>query len=213
MSIFDTFQFKLLSPGTYWADKNTPVVFERHDFYVMAKAYNGEDKKPKRPAPIIFGHQEGDAEAWGTVSFLEADKDLVAWVRFSDLRDSMRRAIRGGIVGRHAAQFYAPENPKNPVPNTWFLKHLGFTGPAPDVPTGTLTQDVEFAEYVEVATPAVSLDPWNGGAVFAQYATRPKDPGTIASLASAYQAEYRRRMGGLDISIADCVHRVTKGYQ
>lgn len=204
-------RFKILAPGTYMTDKVGAVTLNKDDLRRMADVYNrGKDGKvdgPKRKAPVVIGHPENDLPSWGEVHSLDFDEStghITALVDpFDGLRDAMRRAIKDGSVGQHSAQFYAPDNPRNPEPNTWYLKHIGFAGPPPPVPVGTLTPDVEFAEYVKLGGPMCP----DGLAIFAQYATRPKDPGTIATLALAFQDECRRR-GGREISFAECVHRV-----
>lgn len=207
MSILNMLQFKILAPGTYVVDKGVHVSLAKDDLRRMVVVYNAKGE-PKRPAPIVIGHPKEDSPSFGTVGYLHFDQDNGSITAFVDaykgLSDAMRRAINDGSVGRHSAQFFAPDNPGNPEPNSWYLKHLGFAGPPPTVPTGTLTPDVEFAEYVELCCPMCT----DRVTVFAQYSSRPKDPGTIAALAGAYHDEYRSRVGR-EISFAECVHRVT----
>lgn len=207
MSILDMMMLKILAPGMYKTDSGNAVVLAKYDLRNMASAYNGNGTV-KRPAKLVIGHPENDAPSWGEVAYLDFEENtgnLIARVdKYKGMRDALRRALAEGSIGRHSAQFFAPDNPNNPVPNTWYLKHLGFAGPPPSAPTGTLTPDVEFAEYVEVFCPEST----GGFGVFAQYATAPKDPGTIAALARAYHDEYRSRIGR-EVSFAECVRHVT----
>lgn len=106
------------------------VQMDADDFMRMADDYNKQ--KSRRDAPIVVGHPEGDAPIYGSVSHLqERDNKLIATFTISS--ESFRQLWKQGAYGRHEPEFYAPDNPKNPKPGSWFLKHVGFIGPVPNM--------------------------------------------------------------------------------
>jgi hypothetical protein len=208
---FDYFWFQILSPGVYRLSKDQMINFNVDDLTRMASAFN--DLKPARPAPVVIGHPENDAPSYGTVAHLRVqDNALVGWS--DDLTDSYRRQVREGNYQRYGAQFFAPENPNNPVPGSWFLKHVGVRGMVPPIVRGYLTSDAEFAEQHSGAGKRVAPEMRSGGPgciEFSEFLTAPAHPENMALLARAHQNECASR--GKIISTAEAVQSVSMTAQ
>ena len=125
----DYLDLTLLERGVYTL-AGIQVVLDDLDLARMADDYN--KLKPPRIAPIVVGHPENDAPIYGAVDSLTArDNKLIARVNITS--ESFRQLHKGGAYARYEAQFFAPDNPANPKPGTWLLKHVGFIGPAPNI--------------------------------------------------------------------------------
>lgn len=203
MIIPDFLPLQLLAAGAYPLSKDQQIYFDERDLHRMSAAFNG-DQKPPRLAPVVIGHPENDAPSFGEVYFLKVqDGNLIGYAQ--NLSDSFRRSMREGGYPRYAAQFFAPENPRNPVPGSWFLKHVGFRGKVPPSVRGYLTTDAEFME--QLSGPGKKISPemrlsGPGYVEFSQFASTPSNPTNIALLALAVQSECAARGRYLNISEA-----------
>ena len=136
--------FTIMVPGAYPIAEGRNVTFAEVDLRMMQTAYN--ELKPQRHAPLVVGHPEDDRPSHGYIDSLKLidDKHLIGYGH--EMSHGLHSGLREGLYRRYGAQFFAPDNPKNPVPGIWFLKHLGFIGPEPPVYRGELTTEVKFAE-------------------------------------------------------------------
>lgn len=113
--------------------------FSEADLMAAAAAYD----PALHEAPIVVGHPRHDAPAYGWVKSLSfADGGLQAEpiqvdAAFSELVDA-------GRYKKISASFYTPDSPSNPVPGTYYLRHVGFLGAQPPAVKGL--RAVEFAE-------------------------------------------------------------------
>lgn len=203
----DIFPLVLLAAGVYPLSKDEQVRFDELALGRIAGVFN--DMKPARPAPIVIGHPANDTPSYGTVEFLRVvDGSLIGYTE--NLSENFRRGMDQGLYPRYAAQFFGPDNPDNPVPGSWFLKHVGFMGPVPPVVRGFLNTDAEFME--SLTGPGRKIDPvmrfgGPGSFEFAEFGTAPVKPEDIARLARAHQSEWAAR--GSEIGIAQAVMAVT----
>lgn len=114
---------KLLKPGTFIDIRGTKVTFTRDDLAGIAAAYDAQSD----PAPLVVGHPQVDAPAYGWVGGLALDGDhLVATP--SRIAPAFAEAVEAGHYAKVSAQLYAPSHPSNPKPGAWYLQHVGFLG-------------------------------------------------------------------------------------
>lgn len=202
MGYADYIYLKLLTPGVYPLSEFENVGFDSGALARMAAAYN--DMEPPRVAPLVIGHPESDSPQYGEVQHLNAgDGVLMAVATINS--ESFRAAWERGEYVRHAAQFYAPENPGNPKPDTWFLKHVGFKGPPAPIAKGFLTTDAEFAESLNGNGRLVEEGLRLGGRAapdFAEYATLPRKPDDLRQLARTVINHAARNGETIDICAA-----------
>lgn len=129
----------IFRPGRHTAMQGTTIDFGESDLIATAKAYD----PARHEAPLVIGHPAADAPAWGWVGSLTADTHgLFAAPRQLDA--SFAEMVRAGRFKKISASFYAPDNPHNPVPGVWYLRHVGFLGAQPPAVKGLAP--VNFAE-------------------------------------------------------------------
>jgi hypothetical protein len=81
-------------------------------------------------APLVIGHPEHDAPAWGWVSGLRIENNmLVAIVKQVD--PAFSEIVKAGRYKKVSASFYTPEAANNPSPGSFYLRHVGFLGAQP----------------------------------------------------------------------------------
>lgn len=116
---------RLFRAGTFVSGEGEAVSLGAADFVSMAASYD----RDANPAPLVIGHPQVDAPAYGWVERLGVDGgELVAWPDRDTLDQSFAEAVNAGRYAKVSAQFYAPGNPHNPTPGQYHLKHVGFLG-------------------------------------------------------------------------------------
>lgn len=118
------------------------VTITKADLVKSAEVYD----PAKHEAPIVIGHPRLDAPAYGWVQSLRANgQDLEATPQ--QLDPAFSELVQAGRYKKISASFYAPESEVNPVPGSFYLRHVGFLGAAPPSVKGL--KQVEFAEQEE----------------------------------------------------------------
>lgn len=94
-------------------------------------------------APIIVGHPQHDAPAFGWVSGLSfADGALVADEQ--QVNDDFAELRRKGSFKKVSARFYTPTSKNNPTPGEYYLRDVGFLGAMAPAVKGL--RNVSFAD-------------------------------------------------------------------
>ena len=78
-------------------------------------------------APIVIGHPAMNAPAYGWVPKLAADGGSLN-AEFAQMDDGFAEAVRAGRYKKVSASFWPPGHPNNPVPDSYYLRHVGFLG-------------------------------------------------------------------------------------
>lgn len=129
----------IFKPGQWTTLGGETIAFSEADLQATAHAY--DPKKSK--APLVVGHPKTDDPAKGwTVSLSASERGLFAAADKVD--PAFAESVRSGAYGTVSAKFYRPEDPNNPVPGVWYLRHIGFLGAHPPGVKGL--DDPEFAE-------------------------------------------------------------------
>lgn len=129
----------IFKPGQWTTLGGETIAFSEADLQATAQAY--DPKKSK--APLVVGHPKTDDPAKGwTVSLSASERGLFAAADKVD--PAFAESVRSGAYGTVSAKFYRPEDPNNPVPGVWYLRHIGFLGAHPPGVKGL--DDPEFAE-------------------------------------------------------------------
>jgi hypothetical protein len=129
---------EIFRPGRFTALSGQSLEFSAADLAAAAAAYD-----PKlAPAPIVVGHPEVNAPAYGWVDKLSySDERLRATPR--ELEPAFAASVKAGRYKKVSAKFFRPNSPFNPKPGSYYLMHVGFLGAhAPAVPG---LKPVEFA--------------------------------------------------------------------
>jgi len=137
----------LATPGTFTDQNGITVKFSEADLVASATAYD----PAKHEAPVVIGHPQHTAPAYGWVQSLEfGEAGLVATAHNTVAEFA---ELVSGPFKKRSARFYTPTSPRNPVPGVYYLRDVGLLGAQPPAIKGLA--DVSFAEdesdVVEVA--------------------------------------------------------------
>lgn len=129
----------IFKPGKYIATNGKTYDFTEADLKASAAAYNPE----LHEAPIVLGHPKHDDPAYGWINKLSfADGQL--WGNPDQVDPGFAELHRAGRYKKRSASFYAPDDPRNPVPGVFYLRHLGMLGAQPPAVKGL--KAANFAE-------------------------------------------------------------------
>ena len=129
----------IFKPGRHITVAGEAIEFSEADIAATAAAYNPKIHK----APIVKGHPAIDAPAQGWAEALQAnERGLYALP--SKVDPAFAEEVRAGRWGALSAKFYRPDAANNPVPGTWYLRHIGVLGAQPPGVKGL--EAPEFAE-------------------------------------------------------------------
>lgn len=86
------------------------------------------------PAPVVIGHPQIDAPAYGWVESLHV-QDGVLKATLEETSTEFADMVKAGRYKRVSISMFAPKGAANPKPGAFYLKHVGFLGAtAPAVP-------------------------------------------------------------------------------
>ena len=145
----------ILRPGTFRA-QGADHTFDAADIAACAAAYD----PARHVAPIVVGHPDDAAPAYGWVGGLSAERDgLYATPREVDAQ--FAELVAAGRFRKISASFYAPGHPNHPGGESWYLRHVGFLGAAPPVVKGLRPVELgEAGEAVVTVELALAESPW-----------------------------------------------------
>jgi hypothetical protein len=133
LNAFDAFR-----AGTRTDASGARVTITAKDLSASAAAYDPSI----RPAPLVIGHPKLEDPAYGWVGKVEAAGDKLRVVP-ERVEASFAQLVNDGRYSQVSACFWRPEASGNPVPGTWYLKHVGFLGAHPPAVEGL--PPVQFA--------------------------------------------------------------------
>jgi hypothetical protein len=128
--------------GTHTDVSGKTLAFGETELEASAKAYD----PALFEAPLVVGHPQLDAPAYGWVESLSFSQNgLSAAPRQVD--PAFAELVRAGRYKKISASFYLPNSPANPVPGVFYLRHVGFLGAAAPAVKGL--KPVAFAQAEE----------------------------------------------------------------
>lgn len=130
-------RIEIFRVGRHTDMRGQTIEFTARDLAASAAAYD-----PRlHEAPIVVGHPQADAPAYGWVKSLSFGEALEAEPAQVDAAFSAM--VSDGRFKKVSASFYLPDSAANPSPGTYYLKHVGFLGAAAPAVRGL--RQVEFA--------------------------------------------------------------------
>lgn len=134
---------KIFKVGTHTSMQGVSKEYTRDMLAKCVAAYNPQTHE----APLVIGHPKTEDPAMGWVDHLELSDDgyLLAYPKQID--PDFAENVNSGKHNKVSASFYLPDSSANPVPNTLYLRHVGFLGAEPPAVKGLGT--VQFAENEE----------------------------------------------------------------
>jgi len=132
----------IFRPGRHRAVDGRTLEFSESDLDAIVAAYD-----PKlHHAPVVIGHPALDAPAYGWVKSIRRVADGIE-AEFSRINPAFAEGVEQGAYQKFSACFYAPGAPNNPVPDVYYLRHVGTLGAQPPAIKGL--RSVSFAEDEE----------------------------------------------------------------
>lgn len=135
--------------GTHRDEKGRTWTFSEGDLAAIAAGYDPANHQ----APHVLGHPKTDAPAWGWTKGLEVENGVLYETR-EQVDPAFAEAVDAGRYKFRSASFYEPNDPANPTPGSWHLKHVGWLGAQPPAvkglgpafAEGDASEGVTFAE-------------------------------------------------------------------
>lgn len=122
--------FQIFRAGTHTDANDQRVTVTERDLQMAVTAYSPS----KRAAPLTLGHPKDDRPHLGAVRSLIAEGEALFAV--AEVGIKLVGLVRDAYYKYVSASFFPPMHPKNPVPGTWYLKHVGFLGASPPAVAG-----------------------------------------------------------------------------
>lgn len=138
----------ILRPGTFTDARGQRVSLSDSDVAGIAAGYD----PAAHEAPLVVGHPKADRPAWGWVESLDAGSGGLFAVP-KDVAPALSEAVRERRYKKISASLYGPDNPRNPNPGKWSLRHVGFLGAQPPAVTG-----LEDAQLSEAGEPDLTVE-------------------------------------------------------
>ncbi|WP_405118700.1 hypothetical protein [Pseudomonas leptonychotis] len=130
--------FQIFKAGSHTTMGGATLEFTERDLATTVAVYQPALKK----APLCLGHPADDGPSFGeVVGMFVKDRVLYAQARVGT---KLTDLVRKGSYGPVSAAFHHPQHPNNPMPGTYYLRHVGFLGAIPPAVKG-LTRP-QFAE-------------------------------------------------------------------
>ncbi|OSQ41664.1 hypothetical protein THS27_18300 [Thalassospira sp. MCCC 1A01428] len=135
----DVKRIHLFKTGTHTAMNGQTISFGESDLAASAAAYD----PALHESPLVIGHPKTDAPAYGWVKSVEFENgELVAIPH--QVNAEFAELVASHAYKKISASFYQPDQPGNPVPGKYYLRHVGFLGAQPPAVKGL--RPIEFAD-------------------------------------------------------------------
>lgn len=133
----------IFKPGAHTSMEGSRLSFSEADLSAAAAAYDPN----LHEAPLVVGHPQHNLPAYGWVSGLSFSEETGLEAEPNQVDESFSEMVNAGRFKKISASFYTPDSPSNPVPGTYYLRHVGFLGAMPPAVKGL--RDAAFSEEEE----------------------------------------------------------------
>ncbi|TXI17671.1 MAG: hypothetical protein E6Q67_12890 [Roseateles sp.] len=131
---------EIFRAGTRRADNGQEYTITAADLHASAAAYDPALSE----APLVVGHPASNKPAYGWAAGLEVVGDVLRIAEHKQVEPAFAEMVNAGRFKKRSASFYHPQDPSNPKPGIWYLRHAGFLGAQPPAVKGL--KDIEFSE-------------------------------------------------------------------
>lgn len=144
-----TRKVEVFRPGTFRAMNGQDFSFSAEDVAGMVAGYDAASA----PAPVVVGHPQHDDPAFGWAKGFEVNDQGTLVAELDQLAPEFVSAVAEGRYRKVSMKFFAPDAPNNPVPGTYYPRHIGFLGGAAPAVSGLAPvqfADAEDDELIEI---------------------------------------------------------------
>lgn len=135
-------KFEIFKSGKQTSSAGSTIDFSELDLQKTVEVYDPS----LHEAPITIGHPKDNLPAYGWISSLDY-KDGVLDAEAIQVDENFSEMVKAGRFKKRSASFYTPDSPSNPVPGSYYLRHVAFLGAEPPAVKGL--KDVNFSETEE----------------------------------------------------------------
>jgi hypothetical protein len=140
-----TARIEVFRPGTFKPMSGDPITYSAAELRAIADAYDPETA----PAPVVVGHPDTDAPAFGWVDRFEYDPQAERlFANLHEIEPQFAGLVKEGRFKKVSMAFFAPGQPHNPTPGAWYPKHVGFLGAAAPAVSGLKNAKFAASEAV-----------------------------------------------------------------
>ena len=118
-----TKRLHIFKAGTHISQDGSTVTMTFRDLLAVANHYNPKISE----APIVIGHPKTNAPAYGWVSKLHVTSEGLE-AEVDQVDEAFASMVKAGRYKKVSASFYSPASQTNPVPGSYYLRHVGFLG-------------------------------------------------------------------------------------
>ncbi|MFW6344780.1 MAG: hypothetical protein ACOC0M_00390 [Halomonas sp.] len=149
-------RLEIFKAGKQTASSGQTLSFGEQEMRATVEAYD----PAKHEAPVVVGHPKDNAPAYGWIKGLEFGEDGTLRATTDQIDPEFAEMVKAGRFKKRSASFYRPDSPSNPVPGTFYLRHVGFLGAQPPAVKGLADPEfndspedvIEFADDFALAT-------------------------------------------------------------
>ncbi|MRN79337.1 hypothetical protein GJU90_13115 [Brucella sp. 10RB9210] len=135
-----TARIEVFRPGTFTPMEGAAITYTAADLKAIADCYDPETA----PAPCVVGHPSTDAPAYAWAKGFEYDASTERlYATVGEIEPAFSEAVKSGRYKKVSLSFFRPDHAANPVPGTWYPKHIGFLGGAAPAVSGL--KNVQFS--------------------------------------------------------------------
>ena len=121
---------EIFRSGQFLDSTNRPQTITDDNLRQIASGYD----KSLHPAPVVIGHPDMDAPAYGWVEHLYVENSKLK-ATLEETEPAFAEMVNAGRYKRVSISIYSPDSAHNPKPGNIYIKHVGFLGAAaPAVP-------------------------------------------------------------------------------
>lgn len=133
---------EIFRAGRHVDAKGEVATFTESDIRDIAESYDASASE----APIVVGHPEHNAPAYGWVRGLKAEGPLLL-ADVHQVDPEFAELVNAGRFKKRSAALLSPDAANHPKPGHWYLRHVGFLGGAAPAVKGL--RDHAFADKGE----------------------------------------------------------------
>lgn len=139
---------EIFRPGTFVSVEGQRISFSDADVAATVAAYD----VAKHKAPLVIGHPKIDDPAYGHAVSLSLGRNNVVLAEPANVDPAFADAVNNERYDSISASFWSPTNPRNPVPGTWYVRHIGFLGAVPPAVPGLKQPSFADADDADLIT-------------------------------------------------------------
>ncbi|WP_275783555.1 hypothetical protein [Pararhizobium gei] len=142
-----TVRIEVFRTGTFTPMEGGSLSYSAADLRAVADNYDYD----LSPAPVVVGHPSIDAPAYAWAKSFDFDHETgTLHATVGEINPAFAAEVRKGSYKKVSLSLFAPDQPANPSPGTWYPKHIGFLGGAAPAVSGL--RNVEFAADDDAVT-------------------------------------------------------------